>query len=203
MKTETVWISRAMSDPTLIKSITSNWMEFDPDKTVDAIRRSKMGEPLPSERFPTEMHCRYKDKRLKKLPDIYSAGGFLAVSSACAEVLRQHDLGQTSLYPFSVFQFDQKTQVEGDYFHLNIGETKNAFEPDESPRARPFPTNMWVLPGGVSDGDIAVNSAALSGADLWIDPKMRNAFFLSDRLVQALKDAKLTRRFGLRKCRLV
>ncbi len=203
MKTETVWISRAMSDPTLMKSLTNDEIEENLADAADTVRRSNRGEPLPAERFPTALRPMYKDQRLKKLPDIFNAGGILAMSSACAEVLRQHDLGQTSLYPFKVFQSDQKTQVEGDYFHLNIGETKNAFEPDESPRARPFPTNMWVLPGGVSDGDIAVNSAALSGADLWIDPKMRNAFFLSDRLVQALKDAKLTRRFGLSKCRLV
>ena len=144
---------------------------------------------------------------MNKQPDIFSAGGVWAVSAACADVLRSADLGQSSLYPTKLFQHDRKTAIEGEYFCLNFGDTKEVFSRDDSPRARTpdyqDPVTYWLLPFDLKDGDIAVTSAALDGPDLWIDPKMKDAFFLSDRLVQALKAAKLTRRFGLRKCRVV
>jgi len=62
---------------------------------------------------------------------------------------------------------------------------------------------MWKLPFVPKDYDMAVTKAALVGPDLWIDPLVRKALFLSDPLAQALKAAKLTRPFGLRKCRVI
>jgi len=53
------------------------------------------------------------------------------------------------------------------------------------------------------DGQIAVSTAALSGPDLWIDTQFCNAFFLSDRLAQALRAAKVSRPFGLLRCRII
>jgi hypothetical protein len=53
------------------------------------------------------------------------------------------------------------------------------------------------------DGDIAVDQTALAGSDLCIDPCLHDAFILSDCLAQALEAAKLARKFGLFRCRVV
>jgi hypothetical protein len=142
---------------------------------------------------------------MRKLPDLANAGGFWTVSAAVADVLRRVELGRTSLYPTKAFRYDRRTRLEGEYFCLNFGERKTAFLPEQSPRAeKPYPNeDIWKLPLAPNDSDIAVGQAALSGADLWVDPQVRNAFFLSDRLVQALKAAGLARRFGLFRCRVV
>ena len=210
MKKETVWVSRAMSDSTLVKAITCDELATDPDPIIETMENSRKGKPMPADRFPNRLHGEYRDAHIKKLPDICMAGGFWVVSAACADVLRQFDLGQTALYPVEIFQHDQKTRVEGEYFYLAFGETKNVFEPDETPRAtvfsampNPKPNGYWDFMGEMKDGDVAVNKTALEGVDLWIDPSFISIFFLSDDLVQALKAAKLTRRFGLRKCRIV
>lgn len=147
----------------------------------------------------------YKGKKYKKLPAIFNASGFWVVSTACADVLRQFDLGEGALYPTKLFQHDRTTPVEGEYFCLNFGNQKQAFVPEYSPAAlKPHPTqDMWKLPFVPKDYDMAVTKAALVGPDLWIDPLVRKALFLSDPLAQALKAAKLTRPFGLRKCRVI
>jgi len=44
---------------------------------------------------------------------------------------------------------------------------------------------------------------SVGGPNICINPYVRSAFFLRDTLVQALRVAKMTRRFGLRKCRVV
>ena len=50
---------------------------------------------------------------------------------------------------------------------------------------------------------MAVDETALAGPDLWIEPRVMDAFSLSDRLAPALKAAKLARDFGLFRCRVV
>lgn len=54
------------------------------------------------------------------------------------------------------------------------------------------------------DNQIAVSSrVALTGPDVWIDPTLLHPIFFSDRLVQALRAAKVTRTIRLRSCRVV
>ena len=209
-KEKTVWMSDAMYDSTLMKAFTTieveNKSEPAYEETIDAIRRNKAGEPLPENRFPKNLHVSRKGKRYSKLPEMFSAGGFWVVSAACAEIMGQFNLGKSSLYPVTFFQHDQKTPIDGEYFHLNFGETLTAFEPDQTPSAmvRGHPNSKkWTLPPGLKDGEIAINKIALEGPDLWLDPSVPSTFFLSDDLVQALKKAKLTRRFKLKKCRIV
>ncbi len=55
----------------------------------------------------------------------------------------------------------------------------------------------------MQDNDIAVREEALEGPDLWIDTQMRSAFFVSDALAQALRAARVSRPFKLRKCIVV
>ncbi len=210
MKKDKIWVSRAMTDTRLVHKITSSLAEKDSNSVFDAMQRNERGEPLPADRFPSVLFGMYPDKHFTKLPDICNADGFWIVSSQCAEILRQFDLGRTSLYPTKVCQHDRKTPVEGHYSCINFGEIKNDFEPEASPRAKPFAASkdltrvsIWKLPLAPKDGDIAVKQSAREGVDLWIDPKVRKAFFLSDRLVKALKQAGLTRYFGLLKCRVV
>ncbi|WP_208351312.1 imm11 family protein [Pseudaestuariivita rosea] len=203
MSKDTVWVSQAMMDSTLIKPLDADVFLKDQKTTIETLERNDRGEWMPPDRFPKKIYGKYRDGKVKKLPDICMAGGFWTVSANCAEVLRQFELGRTTLHEVKIFQHDQTTPVEGEYFCINFGETKDAFVPEESPRARVFDAFQWKLAGDAKDGDLALKSNAAEGVDLWIDPKVRHAFFLTNPLVQALKDAKLTRRFGLRKCRVL
>jgi len=201
-KNKVIWVSRVMCDSTLIKSFESNYALEDANSAVDAMRRNKVGEPLPVDRFPTELYGAYPDKRMKRQPDIFMAGGYWAVSAEVATVLRQFSLGRTSLYPTRLFQHDRKTPVEGEYFCLNFGEVKTTVLREKSHAIEGSYTGgaPYWLDGDVKDNQIAMSSAGAAGVDIWLDSEIRNAVFLSDALVQALKAAKLTRRFGLRKC---
>ncbi|WP_192179617.1 hypothetical protein [Mesorhizobium amorphae] len=131
------------------------------------------------------------------------AAGAVVVSAACADVLRQFDLGHSSLYPIKLFQHDRTTPVEGEYFCLNIGERKDVFLREYSPLVRVFGTGRMKMPPNLHDDDVAVSSAGLEGPDLWVSPPLIRIFFLSDRLTQALRAAKMGRVFGFRACRIV
>lgn len=54
----------------------------------------------------------------------------------------------------------------------------------------------------LDEDDALVVAPPLAGdAELWIDDRLMGALFLSDRVAQALKAAKLARGWGLRRCR--
>lgn len=195
-----IWVSRIMCDTTLIKSFEADLHFTDQDAYLDAYKRNLHGEPLPADRFPKEIYGKYPDKRMKNLPDVFLGAAWI-VSAEVATVLQQFNLGRTSLYPTHLFQHDRKTPVEGSYFCLNFGEVKSALVPEKSPAARQHPhANRPSLAPGVQDNEITVSETARIGVDMWISPDLANGVFLSDALVQALKAAKLTRRFGLRTC---
>ena len=199
----TVWVSRIMMDSTLIKAFTSDAIERDKDATLQRMEMHQEGLNIAAKAFPQEFYSDSRHKKIKKQPDIFLCGGFWCVSSAVAEVLQRFDLGEGSVYPTKLFQFDRETPVEGEYFCLNFGARQQFLVPEQSPGAkipRFAKPNSWILRPDPQDGDLAVRAAALKGADLWTDPCIRRVVFLSDPLVQALKAAKLSRRFGLQKC---
>ncbi|MBS9716258.1 hypothetical protein ACFFUT_11510 [Pseudohalocynthiibacter aestuariivivens] len=111
-----VWVSHAMMAAGMTKSFIHDVYLENAERTVDTLRQNKKGVPLSADRFPQEIYGKYPDQMHKKQPDIFSAGGFWTVSPAFADVLRQFNLGQTSLYPTKLFQFDRVTPVEGEYF---------------------------------------------------------------------------------------
>jgi len=199
-----VWVSGAMMDSSLIKGFKTDIEEVNLHLTADAQTRQDRAEPLPAERYPQVM-TRNRDQKIGRLPDFCNAGAFWTLSGAFADVLRQFNLGQTRLYPVQVFQFDRKTPVEGEYFTLAFGETKDTLLPEVSRLRRPSYSSPdaleWkLIIGGYKDGDVVLAPAALDGVDLWMESKLRSAFLLSDALVTALKAAKLTRRLSLRRC---
>jgi len=122
-----------------------------------------------------------------------------------ADVLRRFDLGQGALYPVRVLEYDRETPVEGNYFHINFGNVKEAFLPEMSPTAqrRHDGIDIWKRIVPAKNDEMAVRGTALTGPDIWIDPRFYNAFFLRGCLVQALKAAKLTRGLWLSRCRVI
>uniref|UniRef100_UPI0037353512 hypothetical protein n=1 Tax=Yoonia maritima TaxID=1435347 RepID=UPI0037353512 len=65
------------------------------------------------------------------------------------------------------------------------------------PRHDFFSPELWV-----EDDNILVDRSCLEGPDLWADPKIKNVFFMSDRLGQALIKARMKNAFKLVRCRV-
>ncbi|WP_019954610.1 imm11 family protein [Yoonia vestfoldensis] len=203
MPEQAMWVSRALNDMSLIKMFTSNLFETNKDIAIDGIDANWRGESRLAGSFPTELYGKFHDQRFGKLPDFFTAGSHWVMSSTMREVFNRFNLGQTAFYPTRLFQHDRKTLIEGDYCCVSFGEAHRVFVPEESPKLPRFGTHRWKLGGGEIDGDVAVRRSAIPDVDVFLDPQMWEVLFLSDRIVQSLKAAKLTRRLGLRKCRIV
>ncbi|MGS4946723.1 hypothetical protein ACVDG3_14675 [Meridianimarinicoccus sp. RP-17] len=208
-ETSHVWVGSPGSDSSLLFGFTCALADKDNDALVANIRAFKRGiileeGALPATMWIDEQRAEY-DRRT--LPHLLSAAGFLAVSDAFAEVLSGFDLGRTQLRPVALLKSDRKTPFSGTYFFLNIGEVHKHFAPEYSTRFMPMPKSRSSYIAGVSpdlrDGDISVAPGALTGPDLWHDDTLSGSLFLSDRLVTALRAAKLTRRLPLARCPVV
>ena len=112
------------------------------------------------------------------------------------------------MFPIQLFLYDRKTPVRTDYSVLVYGGKKRAgLIPEESKGLRagkyaPNPPERWIL-STINDGDIAVRASVRSGSDFWFDQKLQSGVFMSDRLVQALRDAGFAEHFNPIRCRVV
>jgi hypothetical protein len=186
---------------------------METDKRQDSIawgEQNDAGEPLKAESFPAEIYgAPSATESDYRLPNIFHAGSFWVVSKAAANVLRQFDLGAGGLYPVKVFKKDRQTALGDEWFCINFGNRKETVIVPESSTfmrehyIRPGGVKGWVPKATIEDGDIAVSKAACSGPDIWVDPQIGDAFFLSDALGTPLKKAKADKGFFLHKCRVL
>lgn len=138
----------------------------------------------------------------KRIPQIFS-NGFYFVRSESAEILRRFDLGQGALYPTQLWHPDRKTPVPGECFYLSQGNRKDAFLLERSPEAERIPGDRWLPPPNPVGNELMFSEAALIGPDIWWDPKIAAYYFISNRLAQALKQARLARDWMLLRCPVI
>lgn len=208
---DTVWISIAPgSGEHMMRKLTYNFGERATiDQAMTWAQENMSGQSLDSTCFPPEFHgTRNANKAgYKRLPDLFNASDFWAVSAATANIMREFDLGDGGLYPVRVLNRDRDAVVPGEWFCINFGNRKSAFVLEQSSSVRDRyirpKEKGWFPKATIKDDDIAVSSRACAGPDIWVDPQVGAAFFLSGTLGNALRKAKADKGFFLHKCRIV
>lgn len=211
--TDCAWMCVAAVNPDILVGLTSAEIETgseeEKEAVLGAIPKNKGGHPIPVGVLPQTFFA-WRDKfssekpLTERLPHL-ALSGFHFVSSEAADVLRRFDLGCCKLHPVEVLMEDRKTPLPGSYSVLDFDSWKDVFLPDQSPEFLPprGTTNMWMPRYDLKDDLVALSNAASIGPDIWWNPNIYSAFFLSDRLAQALRTAGVDKPFSLRRCRIV
>lgn len=210
-----VWVSPMFPISTSLVAWLK-WEAFlrDELKAVEIYEKYAKGLLLALDEVPKRFFGQYPDAKVKPLTEFFAANGFFCVNAAAAEIMSQFDLKPGGLVPIEIFQHDQVTRVPGEFFFINFGATKQAFNLNQTSQTGVrrlwldspeygFPEGTTKLSSDVDDYEVAVDSKALGGPDVWTDPGLKWGVFFSDRLVQALKQAKLSRRFRFKQCKIV
>ncbi|SDT95116.1 hypothetical protein SAMN05428979_0667 [Stappia sp. ES.058] len=171
------------------------------------VLRHSRGEKLEREDFAEAAYV-FDPKRWSRVKDLFALRGFFCVKGKLAELLKEFDLGDGELVEFPIYEMDKTTRLPGPFYFLNFGSQKDCLLPKESKKLKAGPKNpttgfqRWraIEP---NDGDIAVSASALDGADLWADPKLKSALFMSGPLHDAIEAAKLEIDFSFVKARIV
>lgn len=119
------------------------------------------------------------------------------------DLLQQFNLGATSFRELPLFEYDQHTpRPEGPFFLMHILQFRDAFVPELSENVEKLKNVDKWRPAPTTDV-LAVNPDAVGDADLWVDHRVKDRVFFSDRLRQAIKGAKF-RTYGLsfKRCRI-
>lgn len=124
-----------------------------------------------------------------------NGGGLPVLSDSAKAVLEQFDLGETYFHVIRLQAPAGHATTDEPYFILNVCNKRSmgkyeALGPEGDLTA---PLNnkygKRFLPGKGSEHKLVVSPEALGGLDIWIDPKVPELLFLSERLVSALKAA--------------
>lgn len=178
------------------------------DKVYEAMKRHTQGYVLQDEDLPEAVSV-FDEKSFKRVGELFIAGRFYAVRRRLACILEDFNLGEGGLIPFKSYRGDLKTPVNEEFFYINFGARKKTFLPAESKNVELITSNpstrteTWDIKSAVVDGDIAVSTKALSGADLWAEENVKASVFMSDPLTIALQEAKLKLDLRFAECRIV
>ncbi|MEM8789018.1 MAG: DUF1629 domain-containing protein [Pseudomonadota bacterium] len=205
MTEETVWVSTALHEA---EPMSFHWLEPE-DISREHMRGGGFpnfrGEVLSVEYFPTALYWKAGHKRKRALPMVFKAEGRPIVREDFAQIWREHDAGAGNIYPVKLFQSNKKTLIEGNYYCLNFGQAKNVIDVEQS-NVRTQTGIMFDIHRPQFDAqprDIVVSAAALGGPDIWVDPDLTDAFFVSEAMRNAFHAAKLDRALHLTPCSLL
>ena len=168
----------------------------------EIITKMFSGQPFKAEDLPSEFYYYEKTKFKQSLPQIFNAT-YVFVNEKAAEIFHAHDLGGGGLYPITLFENDKVTEIPANICILNCGNAKDTVLVEESKAIEPFEaiegTYRTSLPKP-EDDDVVVSADCLEGPDIWVDPRMYECFFVSDRFGRALIKAKLKAALDMQRC---
>ncbi|PID36911.1 MAG: hypothetical protein CR993_02805 [Rhodobacterales bacterium] len=164
------------------------------DKHYELLRRIDGGELVPKEEMPRRFFHSANDQVEMKLPIVFNTP-FLLLKDKAIRIFKEFDLGNAYFHPVELFHFDRTTPVKGQNVSMIcIGNVKDTVRVDQSQRIklrRPNNPNVYKISVFVEDDEVVTKASALNDPDIWIDPRIHNAWFFSDRLAQALIKAGL------------
>lgn len=196
------WVSAAPKDPSKIRGFHVDIIEANRERGVEIISRVEDGRCVDPDELPKVMWAKQTTDNTKR-PDFFMPAGSWVVSGAVAKILKKHDLGSSHLSKVKLLKTNRKDPIGGEYYNLALSEFKETWILDKSVELRARPKGNWSLPFEPANDQVALSSDCLTGPDLWRERNFFGAFFLSDRVVTALREAKLTRHFKLYRCQIV
>ena len=134
--------------------------------------------------------------------------GGIVFNQSCANILKQHRLGENILTPIQIYDLSTGELVSDEVFYfLNLYERRQYIcEVQSNKELDSIPTSYGVnsFSGYITNQEVDVAKSALDcDVDLWYDPRFLGRFFMSERLHDALSEAGMIDKFKAYTCNLV
>ena len=134
--------------------------------------------------------------------------GGIVFNQSCANILKQHRLGENILTPIQIYDLSTGKLVSDEVFYfLNLYERRQYIcEVQSNKELDSIPTSYGVnsFLGYITNQEVDVAKSALDcDVDLWYDPRFLGRFFMSERLHDALSEAGMIDKFKAYTCNLI
>lgn len=178
-------------------------------KRIQSAGKNRLGQQLEANDFPLVLQAMVDPP--DPLPDYcYISGQFPMVSPRLAKLLGTLDMGNGAFYEAQFYTEDGAERLPWSHAFWNIGNRKESFLAEHSdvqrvrsPRIDQHGIELYGLRGGLEDDLIAVGPEALEGSDVWVDPKLSNCLFFSDRFARLMRKQGLLDLFDLKTVRVI
>jgi len=196
----------------LLRGLNTDVFCRDFETYIEAERRNTAGLPIPQEMCPKRMwinEASEEETGFKALPfpELFRSGAYWMMSRRAADIFRKFDLGDGGLYPIEdgIYQSDNVTPIQEEFFCWIRGNTKDSFMQDLSRSVKPRDLKrvLWKTDHYVQDDDLAVSDRALEGPAVWIEQRLFECVFLAGALGDELIKANLKTAFALYRCRVI
>lgn len=185
---EPIWCSKFLYNSRTFRNLN---YEF-PDEEKHTYMRSRHlnGDVLEQIDMPDQIFCVMATKG-DKLPDVFFiTGRLLLVSERFRNLLQEFELGATQFFPVNVLEHDRETPVSsGPFYLMNYTEFREIAVPEQIESARKTGRRWMVV--DIKAKPVFVRPEHIDGLDFALDPVVFNFAFFSDRLVKAIKAAKI------------
>ena len=134
--------------------------------------------------------------------------GGIVFNQSCANILKQHRLGENILTPIQIYDLSTGELVSNEVFYfLNLYERRQYIcEVQSNKELDSIPTSYGVnsFSGYITNQEVDVAKSALDcDVDLWYDPRFLGRFFMSESLYQSLNQAGMIDKFNPHTCKLI
>ena len=204
-----VWVSAIFKSATLNRGWDIDL--YHDGKTGDGslLFENENGLPIAEEFRPQKIWANADDPPIRKLPPVFNIDYAILVSEELRHLFEGFDLGEGDILPMEhgIFQSDQTTKYEPNYYSWVIGNKKSSVVLDQTEakmKLNPL-GQVWHLEFNSSMGDdvVAVDASALEGPDQWVDPLLQGSIFLSQKLGDRIVSEGYKEAFFLHRCRLL
>lgn len=184
------------------------WADFNQDLGVEAeadwsrqvLARMIAGEAVPKEEMPKRFFHSVSADFTDPVPDFF-VNEYIFFKAGLVDFLKEFDLGNGYFQSVQLLQNDRQRPIDADVFVFCIGNAKDTVDLDktgQNTRVREAWPGMLDYPFMPKKGAIIGMANALSGPDIWYDPRFTGGpFFLSDKLAQALAKKNLKKKWPL------
>jgi hypothetical protein len=179
---------------------------------IEVVDQYHLSKKIKSVNAPTILYAHGFGKTVEFPSFFRTQDGFVIVTEACANVLKQFRLGESVLYPLSFFDIQLNEPVNDQtYYFFNIAELRTYLRPEyctEKMRKQSYIKHEGyqlfnLYHAYYTDHAIAITKEAIEcDIDLWQDPELDDSIFMSDSLKKALDDAQLSDAWQLFLCDL-
>lgn len=135
-------------------------------------------------------------------------GGGIILRKSCANVLQKFNLGQTTLTPLRIYEYETGELWSDEVFYfLNLCEHRQYVKYPQSNEdfiyiqgAKRYSTNG--IP--IKPNTLEVNQSVLNcNIDLWHDPMLGGSIFMSDKLYHVLNNTNMVYQWNMQPCKIV
>lgn len=221
-----VWLARVGGDLKFQKPILATAFQKDVraglstreerdlsrQRAKDLYNTYKSGVVLTLDVLETEFSLLPKRPKPAGPPVVMSMGGFTVVTAETRALLEGLNPGPMLFHPINVANAARTAPLwdGAELFIVQFLEVRRETLIDQSGALSKTPDAGSCSDGvgryllGPTDGPdpMVVLPPKEDGAEIWMDDRVENSIFLSDRVAQAIKAAKMTRAWGLLPCRV-